>query len=164
MKIRILFTIAITLLLFGCKKNEATNQSTIEPPNTTFVRGLNNGVAWNGDPKANFQTGTDSVFVQGSNWLDVLQLKFKFDGARGKYTLTADQWNYYWTFGEVIIRAKYYLRTDVASTITVTGYDPAGKILTGTFDLHLIKTQGTIATDPQNIDFTNGAFNVHLSQ
>ena len=164
MKLRALFTIAIIALLFGCKKNNPGDQIIIEPPNTTFIRGLNNGAAWNGDPKANFVTGTDSVFVQGSNWFDVLQLKFKFDGAPGKYTLTSDQWNYYWTFGEVIIRAKYYLRTDVASTVTVTSYDPTSKIMVGTFDLHLLKTAGTITTDPQNIDFTNGTFTVRLLQ
>jgi len=153
--------IAIAALFSACKK---TNTDQPQASGFYLQATLNGTTAWSDAYKANFQTGTDSVFVQGSGEFDLLQTKFKFDGAPGTYTLSADQWNYYWTFGEVIIRAKYYLRTDVPSTITVTSYDPSTKVIAGTFDLHLIKTQGTISTDPQNVDFTKGSFRVQLSQ
>jgi hypothetical protein len=156
--------IAIVALLAGCKKNTTDPTITVDPPFNT-VQALKNNVKWSGSSKANFGAGTDadSVYIQGSGMWDVLLMKFKFSGAPGKYTLNADQWNYYWTFGEVIIRAKYYLRTDVPSSVTVTAYDPATKVMEGTFDLHLYKLSGTVTTDPQNIDFTSGRFSVKLT-
>jgi hypothetical protein len=156
--------IALVAILSGCKKSNNDPTIIVDPP-FYAIQALKNNVPWTGNPKANFGAGTgaDSVYIQGSGMWDVLLMKFRFTGNPGKYNLTADQWNYYWTFGEVIIRAKYYLRTDVPSSVTVTAYNPANKVMEGTFDLHLYKLSGTVATDLQNIDFTGGRFYVQLT-
>ncbi len=154
--------ICLAMILISCKKNTA--DPTLAGDTATsqfFMQASKNNAAWTGYPQAS-AIGVDSITIQGSGMFDLLYIKFKFNGV-GQYTLPSDLQTYYWTFGEVLIRARYYLRNDVPSTLNVTAYDAAAKTVTGTFDLHLIKTSSTIIADPQNIDFANGTFKVRLS-
>jgi len=158
MKIRIILSLmALSTLIYSCKKD---NSTTPDSASGFYVQALKNNSDWSGTPKA-IHWSADSVAVQGSGPLDLLNMKFKFNGI-GQYTLVSDPQDYYWLFGEVIIKARYALRTDVPSTVNVTNYNPDTKIIEGTFNLYMVKTAGTVTTDPQNIDFLNGRFRAQL--
>lgn len=88
---------------------------------------------------------------------EVLVMKLRFEGV-GTYLLTKQQAYYYTAAANRKLTSAYELAPCSAGVLEISGYDPAGKLLEGSFRLVLTKEQGTPENDAETMVFSEGKF------
>lgn len=126
-----------------------------------FVSVKKNGLAWAGVPEMHLNKATSTLTLLGiANRPadeEVLVLKLKFEGP-GTYSLTKQQAYYYTTARGHVLTSAYKLASCAAGVLEISGYDPTGKLLEGSFRMVLTKEQGGPETNVEAVTFTEGRF------
>ena len=88
---------------------------------------------------------------------DVILLKIKFNGP-GTYALAKNQAHYYSTVGGDVLTSNYELAPNDVGEFVISKYDPAGKLLEGSFKVSLKKTWSYGGNGADILNFTDGHF------
>ncbi len=155
MKRLVVVYIAFSILFIaGCKKQQV---------DTFFITTKKNNINYSFFPAPTY-TDKDSLDIFGSGPEESLYIRIKFNGL-GKYILKEKQARYNNTIGSDVAISNYILDPTIESTFIITGYNSSGNIITGTFNIFMIRTYGNPETAyPKNLNFSNGKFRLHLTQ
>jgi hypothetical protein len=141
------------LLTASCSKEEAK-------PAESYFKAEKNNTAWVSTADSQFDSDTLRLFGFNADGEQHLHFAVKFNGA-GKYPLINGQAGFYTTVGLDVLTSGYKLDSTKASSITITRFDETTRIISGTFEVYLLKDdQYTTARTP--LKFTKGNFKVKL--
>jgi hypothetical protein len=155
-KILMAASIFCIVLAFSCKK------STENPAANLFIGANFQGVNWLAQPSTAYTANRDTLKIQGflETGDENLAIKIRFGGV-GNYMLKANQASYYTMNSSGAITSNYKLDTTKANTVTITGFNLATKIATGSFQLNFVKIAGGAGFN-NTANFTNGQFWIQL--
>ena len=161
---QILCFAGMLLLFSACKKMDCCSLQ----PSPFFMIAQKNGASWRADTASaslNNDTITitgdiPDVFLNSGPWPETLRFKVKNNGP-GTYRLPKNQVFYVTQFGPDAV-PSFQLFTDTLynNTLTITRFDQAGHVISGTFDLKFVNNY-----NPSNIgyiSFSAGQFNEPL--
>lgn len=161
MKKLILITIVcLAALTFSCTKERPL---CCAMPDSPYIYAVKNNVNWQGAPLAEKITN-DSIAIIGSQTKErlILRIKTKLEGT---YTLTGNQGNYFTTVGQDVITSEYFLDDAATNTVTISKYDNAKDLITGTYSVTLKKaTRFSDPAIPATVKFLNGKFMIRITQ
>ncbi|MBD1364838.1 hypothetical protein IDJ77_13535 [Mucilaginibacter sp. ZT4R22] len=149
--------IILCLFTAACSKRNCCVPPVIAP----YIGADKNSVKWTAEATAEKQ-GTDTLLIVGSQTEERLIMRLKFTG-KGTYTLQNTQAFYFTTIGGDVFTSRYNVDNTAASTLTVTNYDEATKLVSGTYSLTLKKEYPNPSSAyPETVKFANGMFHVYL--
>ncbi|GLU53763.1 DUF6252 family protein [Dyadobacter frigoris] len=151
-KLAILF---FALGIFSCKKDK----ESFAPENYLFSAEKNDE-KWTGTTEISLQapdSDTLTLLFKANNSNEVLWVKIKFNEI-GSYPLKGNQAGYYSTVGGDVISSNYVMANGDVGHLTVTKYNPAQKLIEGTFDISLTKQYANPENNINILKFANGCF------
>lgn len=154
---KILMLVCCTIcvvVIYSCHKD-----SKVVPADYYF-KADKNGTSW-GAQGSTYAIPGDSLKLTALNpeGGEQIYINIKFNGD-GTYPLNGKQAAFFTTDGTGGITGNYRLDTNKTSWVTVSSYNAKTRIISGTFELHVLKD-----SDPNmyaSIDFTNAVFRVKL--
>ena len=154
---KILMLVCCTIcivLIYSCHKD-----SKVIPADYYF-KASKNGTDW-GAQGSTYTIPGDSLKLTALNPAgeEQMYINIKFNGD-GTYPLTGKQAAFFTTAGMDVITSNYSLDSAKTSWITVSSYNAKTRIISGTFELHVLKDGDPNAYVP--VDFTNAIFRLKL--
>jgi hypothetical protein len=142
------------VLIYSCHKD-----SKVVPADYYF-KANKNGAGWGGQGSASAIPG-DSLRLTAlkPTGEEQIYINIKFNGL-GTYPLTGTQAAFFTTVGMDVLTSHYRLDTTKNRSLTILSYSTKTRIISGTFELHVLKDGNPNEYVP--IDFNNGLFRVKL--
>ena len=150
--------LAILFLALGIYACQNDNES-LNPENYLFSAEKNDE-KWSGTTEIQLQapdSDTLTLLFKANNSNEVLWVKIKFDDT-GSYPLKGGQAGFYSTAGGDGITSRYGMSAGDLGQLVVTKYNPAQKLIEGTFDVSLTKQYANPENNIDFLKFSSGCF------
>ena len=144
------------MLIVSCKKENQSLQSNL------FIGANFQNANWLATPATSYTANGDTLVVQGlhSQGDENLLFKINFSGV-GVYKLTSANQASFYTGSANAKTSNYNLDVTQNNSVTVTGFNAATGIASGSFQLSFVKTAGNAAFS-NTAGFSMGQFWIQL--
>ena len=147
--------VLIALAACSCKKDNTVAQEDF------YFQARKNNTAWVANANSYYTPGEDTLRIQAFKTDSEQQifLALKFNG-KGTYPLKGSRSGFLTTIGQDAVTSQYRLNEKKANALIITDYNSSTQVITGRFELNLVRDDYTNALTP--LVFSKGSFRLKL--